>query len=140
MKKEKKRMKKAACLLLCMMLSCGAASTEVPAAQTTNAVTVYQGTHSDSSDAKMFSLLHFISSVSINKGCSKRLPKAIWMTGTRISYSSSNNKVVSVNSKGMIRGNKTGKAVITIKVMKGTKVTYVKVRVSVCDGRVKGRR
>ena len=26
------------------------------------------------------------------------------------------------------------------KVMKGTKVTYVKVRVSVCDGRVKGRR
>ena len=72
-------MKKAACLLLCMMLSCGAASTEVPAAQTTNAVTVYQGTHSDSSDAKMFSLLHF-SSVSINKGCSKRLPKAIWMT------------------------------------------------------------
>ena len=34
MKKEKKRMKKAACVLLCMMLSCGAASTEVPAAQT----------------------------------------------------------------------------------------------------------
>ena len=131
-------MKKAACLLLCMMLSCGAASAEVPAAQTTNAVTVYQGTHTDSSDAKMFSFLNF-TSVSINKGCSKRLPKAIWMTGTRISYSSSD-KVVSVNSKGVIRGNKTGKAVITIKVMRGTKVTYVKVRVSVCDGHVKGRR
>jgi len=27
-----------------------------------------------------------------------------------------------------------------IKVMKGTKVTYVKVRVSVCDGHMKGRR
>lgn len=108
-------MKKAACLLLCMMLSCGAASAEVPAAQTTNAVTVYQGTHTDSSNAKMFSFLNF-TSVSINKGCSKRLPKAIWMTGTRISYSSSDNKVVSVNSKGVIRGNKTGKAVITIKV------------------------
>ena len=139
MKNEKKRMKKAACLLLCMMLSCGAASAEVPAAQTTNAVTVYQGTHTDSSDAKMFSFLNF-TSVSINKGCSKRLPKAIWMTGTRISYSSSDNKVVSVNSKGVIRGNKTGKAVITIKVMRGTKVTYVKVRVSVCEGHVKGRR
>lgn len=62
------------------------------------------------------------------------------MTGTRISYSSSDNKVVSVNSKGVIRGNKTGNAVITIKVTQRTKVTYVKVRVSVYDSHMKRHR
>lgn len=116
------------CLLLCMMLSCITVKAEVPAAQTAECVTMQQ--HIDTTNAKMMSVNHF-SCISINRGCSRRLPKALWATGTKISYSSSDNKVVSVNSKGIIRGNKTGSAVVTIKVMSRTQITYVRVRVRV---------
>ena len=72
-------------------------------------------------------------SITINKGKTKQFVIDNVLLGAKISYSSSNNKVAYVNSKGIIKGIQTGNVIITAKIIQNKKTYYVKLKVKICD-------
>lgn len=71
--------------------------------------------------------------VTVDKGKTKQLVIDNLLSGAKVVYSSSNTKVAYVNSKGVIKGIKSGKAIVTAKITQNKKTYYVKVTVKVYD-------
>lgn len=55
------------------------------------------------------------------------------MTGMKFTCRSSNNKIVSVSSKGIIKGVKSGNAVVYVNVIKGSNIYKVQIKVKVSN-------
>lgn len=72
-------------------------------------------------------------SITVDKGKTKQFVIDNVLSGAKVVYSSSNNKVAYVNSKGVIKGVKSGTATITAKVVQNKKTYYVNLAVKVCD-------
>lgn len=72
-------------------------------------------------------------SITVDKGKTKQFVIDNVLSGAKVVYSSSNNKVAYVNSKGVIKGVKSGNATITAKVVQNKKTYYVNLAVKVCD-------
>lgn len=75
------------------------------------------------------------SSITINKGKTKKFVIDNVLTGAKIIYSSSNNKVAYADSKGVIKGVKSGTATITAQIMQDKKTYYVKLKVKIYDSK-----
>lgn len=71
------------------------------------------------------------SSITINKGKTKKFVIDNVLTGAKIIYSSSNNKVAYADSKGVIKGVKSGTATITAQITQNKKKYHVKINVNV---------
>lgn len=71
------------------------------------------------------------SSITINKGKTKKFVIDNVLTGAKIIYSSSNNKVAYADSKGVIKGVKNGTATITAQITQNKKKYHVKINVNV---------
>lgn len=67
------------------------------------------------------------SSVTVKKGRTTQLKYQIYPVKKKVTFKSSNTKVATVNKKGVVKGKKAGKSVITIK--SGNKTVKVKVTV-----------
>lgn len=72
-------------------------------------------------------------SITVDKGKTKQFVIDNVLSGAKVVYSSSNNKVAYVNSKGVIKGVKSGTATITAKVVQNKKTYYVELRTKVKD-------
>lgn len=73
------------------------------------------------------------SSITINKGKTKQFTINNLESNATITYSSSNNKIASVSTSGMIKGKKHGEVIITAKIVQNNKTYYIKMTVNVYD-------
>ena len=73
--------------------------------------------------------------VAVDKGKTKQFVIDNILSGAKVVYSSSNNNIAYVNSKGIIKGIKGGSATITAKIMQNKKTYYVNLTVKVYDPR-----
>ena len=99
MKKGEKKWTRVICFLLCMMLTCGTFTTGASAAEIKNS---QQISSLNLTVGKLLSQKMF--NITMGKGQAINLLNIKGMTRVKISYRSSNNKVVAVNSKGVIKG------------------------------------
>ena len=128
MKKVEKKWTRVICFLLCMMLTCGTFTTGASAAEIKNS---QQISNLNLTVGKLLSQKMF--NITMGKGQAINLLNIKGMTRVKISYRSSNNKVVVVNSKGVIKGVNSGNAVVNVKVVKGGNIYKIEIKVKVND-------
>lgn len=128
MKKVEKKWTRVICFLLCMMLTCGTFTTGASAAEIKNS---QQISNLNLTVGKLLSQKMF--NITMGKGQAINLLNIKGMTRVKISYRSSNNKVVAVNSKGVIKGVNSGNAVVNVKVVKGGNIYKIEIKVKVND-------
>ena len=116
------------CFLLCMILTCGIFTTGASAAEIKNS---QQISNLNLTVGKLLSQKMF--STTMEKGQVANLLNLKGMTGMKFTCRSSNNKIVSVSSKGIIKGVKSGNAVVYVNVIKGSNIYKVQIKVKVSN-------
>ena len=128
MKKGEKKWTRVICFLLCMILTCGIFTTGASAAEIKNS---QQISNLNLTVGKLLSQKMF--STTMEKGQVANLLNLKGMTGMKFTCRSSNNKIVSVSSKGIIKGVKSGNAVVYVNVIKGSNIYKVQIKVKVSN-------